>query len=127
MIAKLVRTVSLLGSAVMVVGMTALPVLAVGEGITTTPITQGQLVPTIFNVVTIAAVVLFIILLLIGGIQYLGSFGNEEATTKARKLILDAVVGLFIVLAAGAIAGLVLNQLGVTGINVGGAGSSVFR
>lgn len=76
-------------------------------------INSGNLVQTIFKVVEFAAIVLFVILLLIGGIQYLGSFGNEEATTKARKLILDAVVGLFIVLAAGAIAGIVFAQLGV--------------
>ena len=74
---------------------------------------SDTIISTIFSVITVVGIILFVILLLIGGIQYLGSFGNEESTKTARKLILDAVVGLFIVLAAGGIAQFVLNQFGV--------------
>lgn len=69
---------------------------------------------TIFSIVTTVAVIVFVMLLLVGGIQYLASFGNEEATTKAKKLIVDAVVGLFIVLAAAGVANFVFEQLGVS-------------
>ena len=73
----------------------------------------NTIIKTIFSVVTVVGIILFVVLLLIGGIQYLGSFGNEESTKTARKLILDAVVGLFIVLAAGGVAQFVLQQFGV--------------
>ncbi len=95
---------------------TASPVLAYGDQqiTVTTPITSGtQVTGTLFRIILVVSVILFVILVLVGGIQYLGSFGNEEATTKAKKLIIDAVVGLFIVLAAFGIASFVFGQLGV--------------
>jgi phosphatidylglycerophosphatase A len=76
-----------------------------------------QVVSTLLRVITSVAVILFVILLVVGGIQYLGSFGNEESTTKAKKLIIDAVVGLFIVLAAFGIASFIFGQLGVSGLS----------
>ena len=89
----------------------------------TSTFTSGNLVQTLFGIIEFFAAILFVILLIIGGIQYLGSFGNEEATTKARKLLLDAVVGLVIVVAAGAIAGIVLGQLGLGGFSEAGIGN----
>ena len=86
--------------------------------------TSDHILATIFRVITIVGVILFTLLLLVGGIQYLGSFGNEESTKTARKLILDAVVGLFIVLAAGGIATFVLKQFGVNGVEGGNSGTT---
>ena len=40
---------------------------------------------------------IFVVLLLVGGIQYLTAAGNEEASKKAKGLILDAIIGLIIV------------------------------
>lgn len=85
--------------------------------VTTSGLDSGQaVVSTLLRVVTSVAVILFVILLVVGGVQYLGSFGNEESTTKAKKLIIDAVVGLFIVLAAFGISSFIFGQLGVTGL-----------
>lgn len=72
----------------------------------------GDSVSTIFNVVILIAGVAFVILFLVGGIQYLLAAGNEETSGKAKKLLLDAVIGLIIVLAAWAIGTWILNQLG---------------
>jgi len=80
--------------------------------------TGNEVITSIFRIITTISVILFVILLLIGGIQYLGSFGNEDGTTKAKKLMLDAVVGLFIVLAAAGIASFVFQQLGVTSVGI---------
>lgn len=80
----------------------------------------GESVRTIFNVVILVAGIIFVILFLVGGIQYLTASGNEESSGKARKLLLDAIVGLVIVLAAWAIGGWIIKQL--TGEELGGGG-----
>ena len=120
------RVASLVGSGALVTLALAGSAFAqIANPIVATNLGGNTLLQTIFQAITFAAVILFVILLVIGGIQYLGSFGNEEATTKARKLILDAIVGLFIVLAAGGIASLVFTQLGITAPAVGGLNSVV--
>lgn len=67
---------------------------------------------TVFNLVIIIAGTIFVILLLVGGIQYLTAAGNEEATGKAKRLIVDSIVGLIIVLAAWAIGTFIIGRLG---------------
>lgn len=69
---------------------------------------------TIFNLVFAIAGAVFVILLLVGGVQYLTAAGNEEATAKARRLLVDAIVGLVIVLAAFAIGRFILGRFGLT-------------
>lgn len=75
-------------------------------------------VSTIFNTVIAAAAAIFVILLLVGGVQYLSAAGNEEATAKAKKLLVDAVIGLIIVLAAWAIGKFILSRFFVPGAGV---------
>ena len=70
------------------------------------------LINTVFNIVVFAAGAIFIILLLIGGIQYLTAAGNEESIGKARGLIINSIVGLIVVLASWAIGTWVLGQVG---------------
>lgn len=70
-------------------------------------------IDTIFKIVIAAAGAIFVVLLLVGGIQYLTAAGNEETTAKARRLLVDSIVGLFIVLAAWAIGNFVLSTLNV--------------
>jgi cytochrome bd-type quinol oxidase subunit 2 len=71
------------------------------------------LITTLFQLVITAAGTIFVLMFLFGGIQYLTSAGNEEGSTKARKLLVDAVVGLIIVLAAYAIGTYILAQVGI--------------
>lgn len=66
---------------------------------------------TVFNLVFAIAGVIFIILLVVGGVMYLTAAGNEENTTKARRLMIDAIVGLIITLSAFAIGKYVLTSL----------------
>jgi len=61
-----------------------------------------------------AAGAIFVVMFLIGGVQYMTSAGNEEAATKAKKLLMDAVIGLVIILASWAISGWILSSLGGT-------------
>lgn len=70
------------------------------------------IIATIFNVVFSLAGAIFVILLLVGGVQYLTSAGNEEATAKAKRLLIDAVIGLIITLAAYAVGIYILGRFG---------------
>ena len=76
----------------------------------------NQTISTIFNVVILVSSIVFVVLLLIGGIQYLTSAGNEESAGKARKLMLNAVIGLVIVLAAWGIGGWIIKALTGSGV-----------
>ncbi len=67
----------------------------------------------IFNISITVAGVIFVLLFLFGGIQYLAAAGNEENTNKAKKLLVDAVVGLVIVVVSWAVGTYILQLLGI--------------
>jgi len=52
-------------------------------------------------------------LLLVGGIQYLTAAGNEESVGNARKLLINSIVGLIIVLSAWALGNWILQRVGI--------------
>lgn len=57
-------------------------------------------IKTIFNLVIAVSEIAFIIMFLVGGIMYLTAGLSESQGEKARKLILDAVIGIVIVFTA---------------------------
>lgn len=96
---------------VALVGPTVAQGIEQPSGVPWTFESMDQAVQTIFNVVILVAGIIFVVLFLVGGIQYLTASGNEELSGKARKLLLDAIIGLVIVLAAWAIGGWIIKQL----------------
>ncbi len=52
---------------------------------------------------------ILVIMLLVGGIMYLTGAGNEDQTVKAKKLMINAVIGLFLVMSVYAISSFVIN------------------
>lgn len=70
----------------------------------------ADVVATIFNIVIGISGAIFMVLLLVGGVQYMTAAGNEENTTKAKKLLVDAVIGLVLTLSAWAIGTFILRQ-----------------
>jgi hypothetical protein len=46
-----------------------------------------------------------------GGYTWMTSFGNSQKVDKAKELIVDAIIGLIIILLAYAIAGFVVGEL----------------
>lgn len=91
-----------------------------------TPFAEGDLegvVSKIFNVVIIISEIAFMVLLLVGGIMYLTAGLSESQGEKARKLMLDAIVGLVIVLASWAIGTWIITKL-TTNTPAGGGTSS---
>lgn len=74
----------------------------------------------VWDMVVIAATIVFMVLFLIGGIQYLTAAGNEESTKKARALLVDAVIGLVLVLLAWPIGRYAIQKLQLKSITIDG-------
>jgi len=55
--------------------------------------------------------IVFLILVIYGGIQWMTSAGNEEQIKKAKGLIVNAVIGLAVVVLAYAIASFIVGEL----------------
>ena len=55
--------------------------------------------------------VVFLILIIYAGITWMTAAGNEEKAKKAKELIIEAIIGLIIVLAAYAISYFIINRL----------------
>jgi len=70
-----------------------------------------KLTISIFNTVISLSGAIFMIMLLVGGITYLTGAGNEEQTGKAKKIMIDATVGLILTLGAYGIGKMVIEQL----------------
>ena len=65
----------------------------------------------LFSVVLGTLGIVFLILLITGGILYLTSLGDETKIKKAKSLISSSIIGLVIIVAAYAIATYVLGSL----------------
>ena len=61
---------------------------------------------------------LAVILLIAGGIQYMTAGGNPEKADKAKKLMINAIIGIVIVFAAIFILDLVSGLLSGSGISI---------
>jgi hypothetical protein len=114
------KTILLL-AAFILLAVTALPALA-QYGLNETAGSAGlnaglaaKSVPEIVGSIIGAALsllgVLFLILMLYGGYTWMTSYGNEQKVTKAKNLIVDALIGLVIVLAAYAITNFIIGAI----------------
>ena len=69
-------------------------------------------VKNIINGVLYVVGVLAVVMVIIGGVQYTTSGGDQAAVTKAKNTILYGIVGLVIAILAYAIVNFVIGQLG---------------
>jgi TRAP-type C4-dicarboxylate transport system permease small subunit len=76
-------------------------------------LTVQGIVSSLINLVLVIAFVVFLFLLLWGGIQWITSGGDKEALAKAQGKISSAIVGIIIVISAWAILSLVRNFFGL--------------
>jgi hypothetical protein len=65
----------------------------------------------IINVVLQLLAVIFVVLIIISGYQWMTAGGNEEQVTKAKKNLSNAVIGLVIILASWSISYFILKSL----------------
>lgn len=104
-------------------GLLFLPQIARAEGVPMITPSQPAGVPgsveeIVSNVFTFGITIggiIFFVLFLIAGISYLTGAGNDEQTGKAKKQMVDAIIGLVLVLGAWAIARFVSGELGLSG------------
>jgi len=75
----------------------------------------------IFNIIVGIASAVFFLLLITGGVKYMVSLGNEEETNRAKRWLLDAVIGLVLVAVSWAAGNWLINKL--TGQGTGGGSS----
>jgi hypothetical protein len=73
--------------------------------------TLPQTIASIINVALGLLGIVAVVIILIGGFQWMTAGGNEEKATGARKLIFAGIIGLAIILSAYAIARFVLGSL----------------
>lgn len=66
---------------------------------------------TFFDIAIGVSGTIFIVMLLVGGIQYLTAMGNDDVVTKSKKLLFDAVIGIIIVAVAWGVGTYVLSKL----------------
>ncbi len=104
-------------------GLLFLPLIVSAEGVLTNlentgsaiPGIGGDSLPTMIGRIVGALLsfvgVLFLILMIYGGIMWMTARGNEQQVEKARSLIVAAIIGIIITLAAYAITMFVGNIL----------------
>ena len=76
--------------------------------------TLAGLMLQIINYLLIFAGIIAVIALIIGGYWYITAAGNEEQAEKGRKALLNAIIGLVIILLAYAIVNIVIKTLTTT-------------
>lgn len=75
---------------------------------------EGNIVTIIAGVINIVLGVLglvFVILIIYGGILWMTAVGNKESLTKAKTVLTSAIVGILIVIGAYAISAYVVTAL----------------
>ncbi len=88
-------------------------------------LTSADLLTTVINIINWALGLLgliAVIFVLYGGYYWLTSAGNEERVTKAKRIILNAVIGIVIILFAWAIVNFVIKSTNDVGGGPGNGG-----
>ncbi|MBR2659756.1 hypothetical protein IKD60_03275 [Candidatus Saccharibacteria bacterium] len=70
-----------------------------------------EVVQTILNVIISVLGIVTVIMIILGGVQYMTSQGDPAKATKARNTILYGVIGLVVALLAFAIVNFVLDEV----------------
>jgi len=91
---------------------------AYAQGVSTTvtnPLSTITSLPQVFgmiiNIVLGVAIALTVIFMILGGIQYITSKGDQKAATQARDWLTNAVIGFIVSIGALAIRAIVLNLI----------------
>jgi hypothetical protein len=74
------------------------------------------MVGRIWNLITIVAGSLATIMVMIGGITYLMSFGDQKNLTKAKNIFLSALIGLIFIFLSRSIVMIIYSAMGANGV-----------
>lgn len=75
----------------------------------------SSLVNFVINLVFGVGIALALLFVIIGGIKYITSQGDQGKAEEARNTITNAVIGAIVIIAFRALIGLALNVIGVNG------------
>lgn len=81
----------------------------------------NQLIRTVINWVLGIVFAIAVLFLIIGGFWYVTSGGNEELAKKGKQTVLNAIIGIVIIILSYVILNVVVNLVGTVG-GGGGAG-----
>jgi amino acid transporter len=84
----------------------------------------GSVIATIIKTLLGLLGIIFVVLLIYAGFQWMTAEGNEEKVTKAKDTIVRAIIGLVIIIAAYSITYFVFQKLNKA---AGGSGTSTER
>lgn len=84
----------------------------------------GSIVATVIQVFLGLLGIIFIILILIAGYNWMTAAGDEEKVRKAKETLSRAIIGLIIIIAAYSITYFVFNNLGWSGSTPNNTGTS---
>ncbi len=87
----------------------------------TGPNTINDLIIRIINIMLSIAAIIAVLFIIIGGFRYITSSGNEEQAEKGRGTLINAIIGLVIIILAYVIVGIVNNTFANRGLfGIGG-------
>ena len=72
----------------------------------------SDLVANVIRILLIFAGVIAIVFVIIGGYQYVVSGGNEETAEKGKKTLINAIIGIVVIVLAYAIINVIVNLVG---------------
>lgn len=72
----------------------------------------SDLIVRVIDLLLTFAGVVAIVFVVIGGYQYIASGGNEEAAEKGKKTLINAIIGIVVVVLAYAIINVLVNLVG---------------
>ena len=105
---------------ILVLTLLVLPIVASAQDYPDPVETICTVLELIKDILLAVGLGLAIIILIIGGIQYLTAGGDATKTESAKKLVINALIGIVIILVAAFILALVQGLLTNTGITIFG-------
>jgi uncharacterized membrane protein YidH (DUF202 family) len=69
----------------------------------------SQLIVEVINIMLIFAGAIAVIFVIIGGYQYLTSAGNEETAEKGKKTLINAIIGVVLIIMSFVIINVIVN------------------
>ena len=80
-------------------------------------LTLPNMLSTLFSVLLVVVGIVFLFMLIMGGLKWMMSEGDDKKLTAARNQVTNALVGLVIVFAAWALVALINSIFGVNLLN----------
>jgi hypothetical protein len=72
----------------------------------------SDLIVNVIRIMLLFAGAIAVFFVIVGGYQYIASGGNEETAEKGRKTLINAIIGIIVIVLAYAIINVIVNLVG---------------